>query len=135
MALVLRPPAERESLPDQLADLGRARKRVTVVTGVFTLVATVLGIATLAGFLDAAIHIAPIYRALALVVLLTAAGVVWLRGIVRPLRYRTDALSIALELENQFPSLNDALASAVSFLGTAEDDEEDDRPRAPAGVS
>ncbi len=134
MALVLRPPAERDALPDQLADLGGARKRVAVAAGAFAFVATAVGLAALAGFLDAAIHLAPIYRALALVALLTAAGAVWLRGVVRPMRYRTDALSVALELEDQFPSLNDALASAVSFLGSS-DDGDDDRPRKPTGVS
>src|SRR5262245_39898282 len=100
MALVLRPPADRESLPGQLADLGRSRKRVAVVAGLFPLVATAVGIITAAAVLDAAVHIAPAYRALALVVLLAACGVVWITGVVRPMRYRTDALSVALELEN-----------------------------------
>src|SRR5262245_52652525 len=108
MALVLRPPSEQESLPDQLAELGRTRKRVALAAGVLTFVATVVGIATLVGFLDAAVHLTPVVRALALVVLLVAGGVVWLRGVVQALRYRTDALSVALELENQFPVLNDA---------------------------
>ncbi len=128
MALVLRPASERASLSDQLAELGRARKRFAVAAGMFTFIATVVGIATLAGFLDAAIHLGALPRALALVTLLVVSGVVFFRGILRPLRYRTDALAMALELENKFPGLNDALASAVDFLGDSED-EEDDRPR------
>jgi hypothetical protein len=137
MALVLRPPSERESLPGQLADLGRSRKRVALAAGLFAFVATAVGLATLTGFLDAAIHLAPIYRALALVVILVAAGVVWLRGVARAVRYRTDALSVALELEDQFPSLNDSLASAIEFLEPGEEgaDEEDELPRARPGVS
>jgi hypothetical protein len=135
MALVLRPPVERESLPVQLADIGAARKRVAVAAGVFAFVATAVGITVLAGFLDAAIHLGPLPRALLLVLALAAAGVVWLRGVVRPLRYQTDALSIALELEEAFPGLNDALASAVDFLGPAEDGIENERPLKKPGVS
>src|SRR5579883_1531568 len=135
MALILRPPTERESLTDRLADLGRARKRVAVAAGLFAFVAISVGLATLAGFLDAAIHISPVYRAFALVILLTTSGVVWLRGVVRPLRYRTDALAVAIELENQFPTFNDSLASAVSFLGPSPEEEDDDRPPSPTGVS
>src|SRR5262245_21824843 len=89
MALVLRPQDERASLPDQLAEIGRARKRFAVAAGVFTLLATVIGGATLAGFLDAAIHLGALARAAALVVLLVASGVVFFRGILRPLGYRT----------------------------------------------
>ena len=95
MALVLRPPAERESLPDRLADLGSARKRVAVATGVFAFVATAVGIAALACVADAALHLAPVSRAIALAALLAAAGTVWLRGVVKPLRYRTDPLAVA----------------------------------------
>ena len=136
MALLLRPPTERESLPDQLDDLGRARKRVAVSAGAFALVATVVGSVTLVGFLDAAVHLGPLARALALVALLAVVGVVWYRGIARALRHRTDALSLAMELEDQFPSLNDALASAVSFLGTTEEAASTDlRPPKPKGVS
>lgn len=136
MALVLRPPTEQESLPDQLGALGRARKRVAVAAGAFALVATVVGVVTAAGFLDAAVHLGPLARALALVVLLAAAGVVWYRGVARALRHRTDALSLAMELEDQFPALNDALASAVSFLGTTEEAASTDlRPPRPKGVS
>jgi len=134
MALVLRAPDERESLPDQLAVIARARKRVAITTGVFAFIATTLGIVTLAGFLDAVIHLGAFPRALALIALLAASGIVWFRGIARALRYRSDALSIALELEDQFPNLNDSLASAIDFLGTSADDE-DDRPRKKTGVS
>src|SRR5262245_18183835 len=122
MALLLRPAGERETLSDQLADLGRTRKHVAVAAGVFTFVAVVVGCATLAGFLDAVFHLPPHARAIALVILLAAAGVVWVRGISRSLALRTDALSIALELENRFHTYNDSLASVVSFLGTGEEE-------------
>ena len=54
---------------------------------------------------------------------------------MRPLRYRTDAPALALELEDRFPSLNDALASAVDFLGPPAEGIENERPRKRPGVS
>jgi hypothetical protein len=54
----------------------------------------------------------------------------------RALRYRTDALSVALALESRFPSFNDSLASAVSFLGPGDEEADaDGRPRPAAGTS
>src|SRR5262245_40954497 len=123
MALVLRPPGSRESLPDQLADLGRTRKVVAVAAGLLALVAVVLGCVALACVLDAAFHLPPLARALALVVTLTLGGVLWVRGVARALALRTDALSVALELEEKYPVLNDAVASAVSFLGSPDAEE------------
>src|SRR5262245_23313725 len=117
MALVLRPPGSRESLPGQLADLGRTRKVVAVAAGLFALSAVILGCVAVACVLDAAFHLPPLVRALALVVTLTLGGVIWVRGVSHALSLRTDALSVALELEEKHPALNDALASAVSFLG------------------
>jgi hypothetical protein len=116
MALVLRPPGSTDALSERLADLGATRKRVAVAAGVFGFLAVVLGLATLAGVLDAWLHLPPLARGLALAVTLTAGGVLWLRGVSRSLTLRTDSLSVALELEEQYPTLNDALASAVSFL-------------------
>ncbi len=136
MALLLRTPDERESLPDRLGDIGRTRKRVALASGAFAFVATVAGIVTLAVALDAALHLSSLVRALFLTALLAGGGVVWVRGVGRALYYRTDALSVALELENQHPTLNDALASAVSFLGTREEAADEDlRPPKPTGVS
>ncbi|MDY3560221.1 hypothetical protein R5W23_001446 [Gemmata sp. JC673] len=123
MALLLRPPTDRESLADRLAELGRTRKRVAVASGVFAFVAVAVGGAAGAGVLDAAAHLSPAARAFALVAVLVAAGAVWVRGPGRARRLRTDALAVSLELEDRFPALNDSLASAVSFLGTAAGDE------------
>jgi hypothetical protein len=133
MALVLRPPTEREPLPSKLRDIGRARKRTAVLSGVFLFVATVLGLAALAGFVDAAAHIGALPRALALGTILALGGIVWVRGVVRPLKLPTDPLALALELENRFPNLNDALATAIEFHDPDGDD--DAPPKAPPGVS
>jgi hypothetical protein len=135
MALVLRPPVERESLPVQLADIGGARKRVAVAAGAFAFVTALVGGTLLAGLLDAAVHLGALPRAALLVLVLTGCGVVWLRGVVRPFRLRTDAQAIALELEDRFPNLNDALASAVDFLGPPQPGIENERPRTMPGVS
>lgn len=134
MALVLKPPTESEPLTTKLGEIGRARKRVAVLSGLLLFVAAVVGIATAAGTADAALHLAPLPRALALVALLAAGCVVWARAVARPLGLRTDPLSIALELENRFPNLNDSLATAVEFLGPDAGDD-DGPPKAPPGVS
>ena len=123
MPLVLHTPAERDALPSRLAVLGLARKRVSLAAGAFALVATAAAVVAASGVLDAAFHLPPLGRAFALVALLAAVGVLWVRGVARPLAYRTDPLAVALELEDRFPTLNDALASAVSFLALG------DKPR------
>ena len=116
MALILRPPTSRESLTDDLADLGRTRKTRRGRDGLFLFLGLVLGCIVLAGFLDAAFHLAAAYP---------GAGTRRHLGPRRnrlaaqgfpALALRTDALSVALELEGKYPILNDALASAVSFL-------------------
>jgi hypothetical protein len=123
MALLLRPPSSRESLTDSLSALGRSRKLYAVFGGVFGLVAIVVALVLLTGILDAVYHLSPLARALSLVLILTTAIVLWIRLVSRALRLRTDSLSIALELEGKFPTLNDALGSSVSFLdGKDEDD-------------
>jgi hypothetical protein len=71
---------------------------------------------TLACVMDAWLQLSSFTRAIVLVAILATCGILWIRCIARPLGLRTDSLSIALELEEKHPSLNDALASAVSFL-------------------
>jgi hypothetical protein len=116
MALVLRPPTSRESLTDNLAHLGRARKAVALATGILLLIGLCTSCIVLSGLLDAAFHLPPLLRALALAGTLVLGGLVWLRRVSPALNLRTDALAVALELEGKYPGLNDALASAVSFL-------------------
>lgn len=116
MAFVLRPPGSRESISDTLADLGRFRKSVALIGGVFAFAAALGGGILLACVLDAIFHLTPVVRGIALASVLTLAGVVWLRGVSRAMKLRTDALGVALELEDRYPSLNDSLASAVEFL-------------------
>src|SRR5262245_5053570 len=105
MPLVLRPPGSRPALPDHLTTLGRTRKRVAVVAGLFALVGVAIGATLLACVLDAAFHLPPLARGLALAATLAAAGVVWLRGTAAAFRLPTDPLAVALELEDRFPKL------------------------------
>ncbi|HEV3438019.1 MAG TPA: hypothetical protein VG122_11710, partial [Gemmata sp.] len=116
MALILRPPGSQEALPDKLSDLGRTRKRVALATGLFAFTALISCSVALACCLDAGFHLPPLGRGFALVLILTTGGVLWIRGVAWPMAIRTDPLSVALELEERYPSLNDALASAVTFL-------------------
>ena len=120
MALILRPPGSNEALEDRLADLGRTRKRFALAAGIFTFIAAIVGSLAFAGFLDAAFHLPPLVRGFALVSVLALGGLLWLCGVSRPSSLRTDPLAVALELEEHYPSLNDALASAITFL--ADDD-------------
>lgn len=128
MALILRPPGTQTPLPQQLAGLGRARRAVTAGGAVLALVGWVAGAALVAGTLDALIHLPPLARGFLLVGTLAGAGVLALR-LRDALRLPTEPLAVALELEDRFPRLNDALASAVSFLG-ADDPGVSDRLRA-----
>jgi hypothetical protein len=120
MPLVLRPPTERVSLTDRLGDLGRTRRRVLVVRGAFRVLAAAAVLVAAACALDVAVHLPGIVRAVLLVGTLAAVGVVFLRGVAKSVREPVHPLAIALMLEEQFPRLNDALASAVDFLTHAD---------------
>lgn len=116
MALILRPAESTETLPEKLVELGRLRRLVAVAAGLFTLAGVVLFTVALACVLDACFHLSPLARGIALVSILTAAVILLVRGILRPAALPATALEVALELENCYPALNDALASAVTFL-------------------
>jgi hypothetical protein len=122
MPLSLTPPGQRESLDDHLADLGRLRKRVAILAGFSLLFSVIAGGVSLACALDLIFHLSPLVRAAELVLLLVCTGVVWFRYVGRAVSLRTDPLSIALELEDRHPTLNDALASAIAFLVGGKDE-------------
>src|SRR5207247_7371925 len=68
---------------------------------------------------------------------LAGAGVVAYRMLLRPLVDRAADLTLALRIEERYPSLNDALASTVQFLEQAEKREKpaDGRPAMPVSPS
>ncbi|MFO0803687.1 MAG: hypothetical protein U0791_11295 [Gemmataceae bacterium] len=117
MPIVLSPPGKRTPLPEQLASLGRSRRRVSLAAGVFSLVGFTAAAVLLAGFLDAWLHLSALARGGALVGTLSLAGGILLRRLIPAFRLSTQPLAIALELEELHPKLNDSLASAITFLG------------------
>ena len=65
--------------------------------------------------LDWRLHLPGIIRAAILGIALAAFGCTVAWFVVHFIRARTDDLSLALQIEQRFPELNDALASAVEF--------------------
>ena len=117
MPFVIRPPGEAAPpLTDRLAGLGRARRLAAVAAGALTLFAAGLAAVGAVCVLDAAVHLPAPVRVLLLAGILTAAGVLYLRGVRKPARQSTHPLSVALLLEDLYPPLNDSVASAVEFL-------------------
>jgi hypothetical protein len=127
MPIVLSPPGKRTPLPQQLAALGRSRRRVAIATGLFSLAGLVGAAVLLAGFLDAWLHLSSLARGFALIGTLALAGGILFRRLLPAFSLSTKPLTIALELEERHPKLNDSLASAVTFLG-------EERPNRLAGL-
>ena len=116
MPIVLSPPGERMPLTARLAALGKFRKTVAAAAGLFALIGTLAAALLAACSLDAWLHLSPLVRGFALTGTLVLAGIIWFRRIRPAFRWRTDPLSVALDLEYRFPRLNDSLGSAISFL-------------------
>ena len=121
MPLVLRPPGyDAPPLTERLRSLGQTRRLVRVSTGTFALVAWLGFVLALICVLDIAFNLSASLRAIGLLTSLVGSGVLLFRGIVQPSRESVRPLRIAHILESRFPSLNDALASAVSFQDRTE---------------
>lgn len=109
-------------LPDAVAlhrRLARVRRRgrlVVMSRGMSLLLAALaLAVVTVA-MLDWRWHLPGMVRAVALVATLAAAGIIGNSRLLAPLRRPSDDLSLALRIEEAYPSLNDSLGSAVEFL-------------------
>jgi hypothetical protein len=116
---VMRPLPEEGALRQRLAALRRRRRLVVAVRGAGFTLTVLLLCASLACYLDWLYHLSALYRAVLLVVLLVHTVLVAYGSLLRPLQERSDDLSLALRVEEQYPNLNDALASAVEFLNQA----------------
>src|SRR5262249_41923758 len=92
-------------------------RSVATLRGAGWLLTALLATGLAACFLDWAVHLPALIRALILVVTLAVAGVVGYIYLLCPLTARMDDLTLALQIEERYPSLNDALASTVQFLG------------------
>jgi hypothetical protein len=99
--------------------LAHARHRLRLITtfrGLCWLLALVCALAALGGVGDWLLHLPALVRAIFLVNSLTCAGLILYFLLYRPLAVKTDDLSLALRVEQQYPALNDGLASTVQFL-------------------
>ncbi len=128
-------PADRNPLRRRLAALRRRLRLVVTTRAAGWLVAILLLTTAGAGFLDWSWRLPALVRAAVLVGALAGAGVVAYATLLRPLLARADDLTLALRIEERYPSLNDALASTVQFLEQAERRERAEEGRPVAVVS
>jgi len=89
---------------------------VATVRGAGFLLTILLATAAVAGLLDWRWHLPALVRAIVLVGTLAGGIYVAYRYLLRPLRTPSDDLSLALRVEEEYPVLNDSLASTVQFL-------------------
>src|SRR5262245_50039993 len=111
---------ENHPLRRRLAAVRRRLRLVVTLRGFGWVLAIVLLAGLAAGGLDWAWHLPALVRAVILVGTLAAAGVVAYRSLLKPFFSRMDDLTLALRIEERYPSLNDSLASTVEFLEQAE---------------
>jgi hypothetical protein len=121
-----RPAPDATALRHRLADLRRRLRFVAALRGSGWLLGLVLALAATAGALDFFVRLPDLARAVVLAGTLAGGAVVAFRHLFRPLAAPADDLSLALRVEEEYPGLNDSLASAVQFLG---------RPSRPEGES
>src|SRR4051812_13594384 len=94
---------------------------VHLVRGLGLVVGLTLLSVVVAGLLDVRWALPALVRALLLVGSLVGAGLVALHFLIRPLAARDDDLSLALKIEETYPTLNDCLATAVQFMDQGTD--------------
>src|SRR4051794_11591543 len=116
MAHVATPELASNPLRARLAAVRRRLFLVVGLRGVCAVAAVLAATVVAAGLIDWRFHLPNLIRALFLVGGLSGAGCLALRLLLRPLAGRTDDLSLALKVEELYPSLNDSLASTVEFL-------------------
>ena len=107
---------ERNPLRLRLAALRWRLRLVTVFHGACWLLAGVVGVTMLACVLDWLYPLPALLRAALLAATLTGGGLLAYRYLLTPLSGRSDDLTLALRVEDCYPSLNDALASTIQFL-------------------
>src|SRR5262249_49692098 len=105
------PPLDARGLASRLMWVRRRLRVVTTVRGVSWLFALVMLAAIGVGVLDWRLHLPSLVRATALVGLLGAAGHILIKHLLRPLAAKSDDLTLALQVEEHYPGLNDSLAS------------------------
>src|SRR3954470_8118648 len=103
-------------LLQRLAVVRRRYRLVTMSSGLCAVAAFVVGSALFVGLVDWYAHLPRLFRAVALVGILSGAAGLFFQLLALPLARRSDNLSFALRIEAHYPELNDALASTVQFL-------------------
>ena len=104
------------TLQHRLASVLRRWRFMVVTRGVSAIAALVVGAAALVGLADWLVHLPSLVRAYCLVAILGSAGYIAFRWLVVPFWRRCDDLSLAIQIEDAYPELNDSLASTVQFL-------------------
>lgn len=105
-----------QALIQRLSRLRANTRRVNWVRGICMILAILLVGGLVLVFLDWMLVLPPLVRAIGLVSILVTSLLAGLIYLVRPLGERVDDLTLALKVEEQFPALNDSLASSVEFL-------------------
>src|SRR4051794_27853980 len=111
----VRPIPEEGALRQRFALLRRRIRLVAGLRGGGWVLALVLLTTILFGVADYFQRLPALPRAAVLVTLLSGAAVLVHRYIIQPLSARNDDFSLALRVEERYPTLNDALASTVQF--------------------
>jgi hypothetical protein len=111
-----RPVLDGKMLRQRLSALRRRLRFVATVRGSGLLLTVLLAAAIVVGLLDWRWHLPALVRAVVLVGTLSGGIIIAYRYLFRPLSAPNDDLSLALRVEEEYPLLNDALASTVQFL-------------------
>lgn len=122
MPFLLTPQIVDEPLLERIDRLrGRYRWVIFARDGALWLLLTFLSLVLL-GFLDWKFHLPGLIRALGLCGIITGSVFFYFYRVRRPLRVARNPLTLALHIQDYYPQLKDALASAVQFLELPEDD-------------
>ncbi len=107
---------EADLLRQRLQRVRRRMRLIVAVRGLSWVLALVLFGLVCACVLDWRLHTPSLMRALLLVLGVAATATLAYSYLLRPLLARLDDLTLALQIEERYPSLNDSLASTVQFL-------------------
>lgn len=99
----------------RLGEFRRKLRQVLGIHGLSWLIVVTVGITTVFALLDWLIDLSTGVRTILLLALATATLWTTFRYLIAPLLVRFRNVDLALQVESQFPTLNDQLASAVEF--------------------
>ncbi len=103
-------------LLSRLAGLRRRVRLLEAWQGICAFLTVLVGAVVVACLLDWTVPIPSFPRGVVLAAIVAGAAMVAYRFLFTPLRAPADDLTLALRIEEEFPELNDSLASTVQFL-------------------